>query len=493
MTDRTASRSDARKRRAGEIVRDLIADLPPIPDSTLKPGDRVAVHCDGTTRTLTVPLPHQENPMTAKTRHDELKALLSKISEESVTTSNVLADMLDLLRERLPEPEGVNAVEGEPAEVTEEPPIGTYLVDRDGDVWERREDGWVDWAPESRTWGYVFEFEEVRTRYAPLRFATPADLARVGIEDEPAPADDLPGEPSDRCPHDIYDRGDGTVSECSLPSGHAPTVHDSGDGVMWTDGEHWKDEESNLNDLPGEPVEPGDLRAGDKVAFTWWGVEHSTCTLVSVAGGSILRADANDAGDRGIPYVVIRGGWAGGISDVRLIERAPREDEDPDEALARVIARHLDISWNGTNEAGRSDLCTAARAAREHIEAEQEEVVATLREEVAIQTARAEQAEVWMSKWQQSCNDARDERDALRERLDALRDDIVNGRLLSAAEAAFGGWLIARDDERAAKGGSDARPHRPRRRDHLRRGVRPARLQPRRRGRPQSALVSRRL
>ena len=285
----------------------------------------------------------QENPMSKTDRHDELVALLSKISEESVTTSNVLDDMLDLLREHLPEPRK---------------PM-------------------PDLTPE----------QERRIARAPKNPWTP-----------PASADDL----------------------------------------------------------PGEPVEPGDLQAGDKVAFTWWGVEHSTCTLVSVAGGSILRADANDAGDRGIPYVVIRGGWAGGISDVRLIERGPREGEDPDEALARVIARHLDISWNGTNEAGRSDLCTAARAAREHIEAEQEEVVATLREEVAIQTARAEQAEVWMSKWQQSCNDARDERDALRERLDALRDDIVNGRLLSAAEAAFGGWLIARDDERAAKGGSDA-------------------------------------
>lgn len=49
----------------------------------------------------------QEPDMTAKTHHDELKALLSKISEESVTTSNLLADVLDLLRERLPEPEGV--------------------------------------------------------------------------------------------------------------------------------------------------------------------------------------------------------------------------------------------------------------------------------------------------------------------------------------------------------------------------------------------------
>ena len=38
----------------------------------------------------------KESPMTPKTRHDELVALLNKISEESVTASNVLADMLDL-------------------------------------------------------------------------------------------------------------------------------------------------------------------------------------------------------------------------------------------------------------------------------------------------------------------------------------------------------------------------------------------------------------
>ena len=65
--------------------------------------------------------------------------------------------------------------------------------------------------------------------------------------------DDLPDDPADRCPHSVYDRVDGTTSECSLPSGHAPTAHDSGDGVLWTDGEHWKDEESNLNDLPDDP------------------------------------------------------------------------------------------------------------------------------------------------------------------------------------------------------------------------------------------------
>lgn len=30
-----------------------------------------------------------------------------------------------------------------------------------------------------------------------------------GVKTEPAPADDLPGEPVDHCPHSTYDRGDG--------------------------------------------------------------------------------------------------------------------------------------------------------------------------------------------------------------------------------------------------------------------------------------------
>lgn len=190
----------------------------------------------------------QENPMSKTDRHDELKALLSKISEESVSTSNVLADVLDLLRERLPEPHDS---------------VGSQC---------RR--------------NYCEETHD------------------------PAPADDL----------------------------------------------------------PGEPVEPGDLRAGDRVAFTWWGVEHSTCTLVSVAGGSILRADANDAGDRGIPYVVIRGGWAGGISDVRLIERAPREDDDSafDNAMRTIATLEARTAkaeaerdeWKARHEALREDVET---------------------------------------------------------------------------------------------------------------------------------------
>ena len=198
----------------------------------------------------------KESPMTPKTRHDELKALLSKISEESVTTSNALADMLDLLRERLPEPEGV--------------------------------------------------------------------------KDEPAPADDL----------------------------------------------------------PGEPVEPGDLRAGDRVGFTWNG-GRIIGALVSDQGVDALRSDAPDSGGYS-PNVVHKGReWCAGISNVRLIERAPREDEEPDEALARVIFGDA----YGSHEGLRLAQLDMARAAREHIEAEQESRERTVVDEWDDMLARAKKAE----------------------------------------------------------------------------------------------------
>lgn len=193
---------------AGEFTR---LDLPPVPTPTLRPGDRVAVHCGDDTYTLTVPRSDQEPDMTTQTRHAELVALLNKISEESVTASNVLADMLDLLRERLPgraevkvapfDPDliarNLDAIKHEletpvgehgeccdPGEVTEDQPIVTRIVDRDGDVWERREEGWSLWH--SSEWGPWRGHG--RWPQPPgngiLRPATPADLARVGIEDE---------------------------------------------------------------------------------------------------------------------------------------------------------------------------------------------------------------------------------------------------------------------------------------------------------------------
>lgn len=217
------------------------------------------------------------NPSNNRSRHDELVALLTEI------------------RDRLPEPptytietrtcrkaanlaafkhEAETPMRGhgeccEPAEVTDDQPVGTYLVDRDGDVSERREDGWHIWSGWSSAWGSrAYTVGHLREHYAPLRLATPADLARVGIEDEPAPADDL----------------------------------------------------------PGEPVEPGDLRAGDRVEFTWDDTERIEGVVEPCRG----RAEgALDVG--GEHLVATSGKWAGCISDVRLIERAPREDEDEDE------------------------------------------------------------------------------------------------------------------------------------------------------------------
>ena len=244
--------------------------------------------------------------------------------------------------------------------------------------------------------------------------------------------------------------------------------------------------------LPGEPVEPGDLRAGDRVSFPW-NDEYITCNLVTVHGGSFLRSDAPDS-DGFCPDVVSRGcRWAGGITDVRLIERAPREDEDSDEALARVIFGDA----YGSHEGLRQAQLDVARAAREHIEAEWKTYI--LREQAAREKAqdRAAKAEAevarvttdleasrasndeWIERarrkaaernamtddrnsWEQKASEAeaaladeRDrhdatitERDALRERLDALRADLSPGGLVWAVDAA-----LARDDERAAKGG----------------------------------------
>ena len=158
----------------------------------------------------------------AQLRHDELKALLSKISEESVSTSNVLADVLDLLRERLPEPTEVKVAPFDP------------------------------------------------------------DLAARNLE---------------ALKHAVSMVEHG---ECCEP------------------------------DLPGEPVEPGDLRAGDRVEFTLMG-ERIACTLVSSSLGDLLYSDAPLSSGL-LPNVVESGEWRDGISDVRLLERAPREDEDRDEA-----------------------------------------------------------------------------------------------------------------------------------------------------------------
>lgn len=209
-------------------------------------------------------------------------------------------------------------------------------------------------------------------------------------------------------------------------------------------------------DLPGEPVEPGDLRAGDKVEYGYGGLRYAG-TLVSE--DSILYSDTPCVGAY-LPAVVVGGDkWGDGIAAARLLERAPREDEhDPDEALAEALRKAYSTG----------DWLDVARVARERIEAEQEDAVSFLREEVESLTARAKKAETereewreiaaryedgrdkWQAKWRES-DEAREraeaERDALRERLDALRADLSPGGLIWSVDAA-----LRRDDERAAKG-----------------------------------------
>lgn len=90
--------------------------------------------------------------------------------------------------------------------------------------------------------------------------------------------------------------------------------------IAWAARERAKEE-------AGEPVEPGDLRAGDRVAFTYRG-ERITCALVGHQDGDVLCSDVPDSTGYA-PDVVYCREWANVISDVRLIERAPRED-DPD-------------------------------------------------------------------------------------------------------------------------------------------------------------------
>ena len=164
--------------------------------------------------------------------------------------------------------------------------------------------------------------------------------------------------------------------------------------------EEWHPEPAPADDLPGEPVEPGDLRAGDRVAFTW-GDECITSTLVSSYDGDALYSGTPRPSGY-TPNVVWDGEWAGGISDVRLIERAPREDEhDPDEALAEALRKAYSTG----------DWLDVARVARERIEAEQEDAVSFLREEVESLTARAEKAERALDNATQRVLDLTAERD----------------------------------------------------------------------------------
>ena len=479
MTDRTAPSSDARKRHHERDMADAHATARArdarVEESFEERAERYGLDWDVVahlmseqptrrayrTRTQAIdpetgtftPLT-QEPDMTDQPEpydfHDEAhRALLnddlSKGWQAGLHALLAIHDTLTEIRDRLPEPEG-------------EPMCGYSKCPTEPIPVPRPEAEGVP-VGEHHPLANLCQRHYCEHEHDPL----PADevhFVKPDLTADPAPADDLPGEPDDRCPHDIYDRGDGTVSECSLPKGHAPTAHDSGDGVMWTDGEHWKDEESNLDDLPGEPVEPGDLRAGDRVAFTWLSGERMTCTLVEHSHlGGVLHSDVTDASGVHRPNLTSGDLWATGISDVRLIERAPREDEDPDEALAKAICESLDFPPTSLLGCAVHAAVSDVLAARKHIEAEQEEVVATLREEVDIQTARAERAEVERAEfngfWKEALADvrkARGERDALRERLDAFRADVEARPCICNLDESIRRGVLDRDDERAAKG-----------------------------------------
>ena len=64
----------------------------------------------------------------------------------------------------------------------EEPPVGTCVIGSDGDAWERDRDGWR-WFSREDEWGIEKTWDYILRYRAPLREATPDDLARLGIED----------------------------------------------------------------------------------------------------------------------------------------------------------------------------------------------------------------------------------------------------------------------------------------------------------------------
>ncbi len=256
---------------------------------------------------------------------------------------------------------------------------------------------------------------------------------------------------------------------------------------------------------PGEPVEPGDLRAGDRVSFTWRS-ERTTCNLVDGPLAAVLYPDTPcSSGYR--PSVAYHGReWAFGVTDVRLIEPAPA-DVDPDEAggeegpepkaeldeveaLAKAIHWADDsdpYNWPYVKEARRGEYRSMARVAREFIEAERSEAEAKRDQwkadvrDAAI--ARADKAEADLARVTEerdtaerlanrNADTARDFEDryetshayflavssdldkaqAKADRYDALRADVVDYQRLIAktsAERAATEWFLDRDDERA--------------------------------------------
>ena len=149
--------------------------------------------------------PQEDDPMTDRDRRaeaelyfDEAESVESHKESAALSSAGALSALLAIkrllaeIRDRLPEPEGVR---DEPVDVTEEPPVGSQVTDREGDVWERREDGWALWWHERPGWladlygSGLDPWPTVRAQ-APLRLTTDEDRERVGLPVEEAPADD---------------------------------------------------------------------------------------------------------------------------------------------------------------------------------------------------------------------------------------------------------------------------------------------------------------
>lgn len=152
--------------------------------------------------------PKEDDPMTDRDRRaeaelyfDEAESVESHKESAALSSAGALSALLAIkrllaeIRDRLPEPEGVR---DEPVDVTEEPPVGSQVTDREGDVWERREEGWTLWWAERIGWladlyGDLDPWPDVRD-LAPLRPTTDEDRKRVGLPVEPDPADVDPDE-----------------------------------------------------------------------------------------------------------------------------------------------------------------------------------------------------------------------------------------------------------------------------------------------------------
>ena len=181
-------------------------------------------------------------------------------------------------------------------------------------------------------------------------------------------------------------------------------------------------EPAPADDLPGEPVEPGDLRAGDRVEFTYRG-ERIACTLVSSPLGPALTSDTpRSSGYR--PSIVNRSGeWCYGVSDVRLIERAPRGDEDPDEADdedAKAMHATMDthLHWDDLSNVEKDAIRSQAERMRQHFD---------IKDHLAAQeySIRAERAEAEQDELRDACNSwqsAAQEAEYLSEKFRAERD-----------------------------------------------------------------------